>query len=184
MCQAKARVKPFPHACLCWEVQQYHRVWNCAPVTQKHIILIVLVGLWGFLHAMTSFDQTAVEGSSGLQRGENNPTSKKVLPWESRYKCHLRASKMLVFTRATKEFVHTRSFGFSSFLESAPSTWQRWHDYVCIFFLAFHNILIRLSDAATSAGPRSLCAGWKVFSVEEHGRGHVSWARSPETTFC
>lgn len=50
-----------------------------------------------------------------------------------------------------------------------------WPDYMCVLFLTFCNILITsgFSDAAMSASPRSLCAGWKVSSKEEH-----VWART------
>lgn len=138
-CQAKARVKPFPHQCGCWEVQQYYQAWNCAPMTQKHKFLIVLVGLWGLLrNAMTSFDQTAVQGSSGLQRGEDNPHKHRSSPLRELLQIHLCVPQTLVqFQLLHVQQKNLHSLGFFSLPESALSTWQRWQDYVCISFWPF-----------------------------------------------
>lgn len=139
------REKPFPHHCGSWEVQQYYQTWNCAPMTQKHKFLIVPVGLWGLLcNALTSFDQTAVQGSSGLQRGEDNPHKHRSSPLREPLQmpplCSTDTRAIPAFTHATKEFA------LSGFLLSVHCQPDKGDTTTCAFFsdLSQHFNSIRL----------------------------------------
>lgn len=154
-------------------------------MTQKHIILIVLLGLWGFLHnAMTSFDQTAVRGSSALQRGEDNPHKQRNSPLRE----SLQTLTQLVFLvllhlpqKNSNIRAHIALPVPPRLLESASSTSKRWHRRHALFFLTFlYNLITSgCSDAAMSAGPRSLCAGGTCAQRRSPGQHNLAevWSR-------
>lgn len=141
---------------------------------------------------MTSFDQTAVQGSSALQRGDDNPHKQRNSPLRESLQTltHLCVSERLVLFLLLHLPHKTSTIWTHVVLPVPPSPWKciinlkkvTWTTRVFFSDLSLQFNNIRLQWCSNVSRPKVAMCWWNVCSEEEPGRAQFSWGLIPRPT--